>query len=524
MNPLPSMTVIDFCEWLSNELKRTEDNLDLFDLLLDKNYRSYLLKFADDFLSIQEKVNAVKQMLRIYIDSNEFEQAIKELAQHYGGLSLADFICLDIFSYGVLWHSFNSFCKNNHYRLKRDDEIDEGIFPNVILEKRHLSPKKLASSAAELASTASYRNYSEPEDKIILRCMNKVNTNLNIEIEFLEWLIQVDGQPLDFRKMPLEVFKLLASKFQIECDKTDSEIRKLTSSFKQRDAPVLFEKLSNVLAPNTSKRAKELGYIVARYQDKRVRFKCFIVPLQTDKAQYKRLIKARWYDLHYLSGDYLDIYYSDVDYGRSGFEIMNSMSQLPPSLKTKAPAIILWEKGLADAQDIDITKLDDSDIFEVIRCIVNLIRENKDMHQIIMEARNMSKELREEHRAINRNTLTIGGNAVVQGPVAVINEHGKMISSVENNPRDTDANLLHDLEKAKSVIKNYPEIDSRQKQLLNEIIDEAKNAIRENSEEQKVHSKKRFKDAIDLTGIGVKIISALSGLATVLKFFGISPV
>lgn len=56
------------------------------------------------------------------------------------------------------------------------------------------------------------------------------------------------------------------------------------------------------------------------------------------------------------------------------------------------------------------------------------------------------------------------------------------------------------------------------------IIDEAKNAIRENSEEQKVHSKKRFKDAIDLTGIGVKIISALSGLATVLKFFGISPV
>ena len=41
---------------------------------------------------------------------------------------------------------------------------------------------------------------------------------------------------------------------------------------------------------------------------------------------------------------------------------------------------------------------------------------------------------------------------------------------------------------------------------------------------KKVESKKHFKDAVDLIGVGSKLISALSGLTTVLKFFGISPV
>lgn len=351
--------------------------------------------------------------------------------------------------------------------------------------------------------------------------MNRVNLDLDIEVDFLEWLIQTSGEPIDFRKMPLKTFEVLASKFQMECEKTEIEKQKLIRSFKQTNYIVLSEKLATVLPSSTVKRAKDLGYIFSRYQDKNIRFKCFIVPLQADADEYIELMENRWYDLHYLSGDYLDIYYSKTDYGKSGYQITNQMSHIPNYLKTKAPVIVLWEQNLENAQGIDITRLNNIAMFEVIRCIVNSIRDGKNIDQIVKEANQMSKELRDEQRPVNHNTLTIGGNAVVNGPVAVVNDRGEMVSYV--GQKADDANVLHELEKAKAIIRDFSEMNDRQKQLLNEIIDETKNAIKEDSTAKKDASKKRFKDAVDLIGIGSKLISALSGLANVLKFFGISP-
>ena len=136
----------------------------------------------------------------------------------------------------------------------------------------------------------------------------------------------------------------------------------------------------------------------------------------------------------------------------------------------------------------------------------------------------MCKDLRDEQRPVTyttTNTVTIKDNATVIGPVACENS-GTMVFQSEE--RISEADVLHELEAAKKIIYKFSDINDRQKQLLAEIIDEAKNAIRDNSTDKKVESKKHFKDAVDLIGVGSKLISALSGLTTVLKFFGISPV
>lgn len=517
MNLLPDVVVIDFCEWLKTKIESQPRDLDFYDLMMDEEYSPDLRKYAEEYLYIQRYIKLIKRLLHRFIDSEDFEKCFSNLDKTFecNCFSLMDFFhCIDLFR---IEEGLFSFLKKEYGKNIRVMDIDHCGFA----EEQKIRSYELAHSASYLFSHARSDDLIPTGKKWVLQLMNRIDLDLDIEVDFLEWLIQTSGEPIDFQKMPLKTFEMLASKFQLECKKTEYEKQKLIRSFKQTNSIVLSEKLATVLPLNTVKRAKDLGYILNRYQNRNIRFKCFIVPLQADSEEYIELMEKRWYDLHYLSGDYLDIYYSKTDYGKSGYQIANQMFHIPNYLKTKAPVIVLWENDLKNARGIDITRLDNIAIFEVIRSIVNSIQDGKNLDQIVEEANRMSKELRDELRAINHNTLTISGNAVITGSVAVVNDHGEMITNV--GQRTDDAIILHELEEAKAIIREFPDLKDRQKQLINEIFEEARSAIKENSVEKKEISKKHFKDAVDLIGIGSKLLSALSGLVNVLKFFGISP-
>lgn len=67
-------------------------------------------------------------------------------------------------------------------------------------------------------------------------------------------------------------------------------------------------------------------------------------------------------------------------------------------------------------------------------------------------------------------------------------------------------------------------INDQQKELLLGILKETSVAVKSGNEKQKQDNKKRFKDAICFMGdIGTKLISALSGLTNLLKYFNITP-
>lgn len=512
MNRLPDLIIIDFCEWLNQKISSRQDSLDLFDLILNQEHSGSLKKYAKEYLGKKYYGEVIKQILHRFIDSEGFTRQIRRFEDcwypdYYDSKEL------------YYWITKMNLTDELYAFLENDIHYITPVCTEPIIE-----PYELADSVYKLFSKARNSKSISKENKLIMRLMNQGALDMGIEVDFLEWLIQTLGEPIDFRKMPLKTFEDLASKFQKACNKDEQQKRKLIKSFKQTQSFVLYEKLANVLPVNTARRARDLGYIINRYQDKNVRYKCLIIPLQADSKQYIELIEKRWYDLHYLSGDYLDIFYSKADYGKSGFQIADQISCIPEELKTNAPLIILWENDLHKAKGIDITRLDNADVFEVIRCIVNAIREDKNIEKIVEEGNQMSRELREKQRHVNNinNSLSIDGGAIVNGPVAVVNEHGEMISNIVGE-KINDADVLHELEEAKAIIRDYSEMNDRQKQLLEEIIDEAKIAIKVNSMEKKDASKKRFKDAIDLIGIGSKLLSAFSALTNVLKYFGFTP-
>lgn len=521
MNLLPDMIIIDFCEWLKKTILPERKDLDFFDLILDEHYDPDLRRYASYFL--QQYKPTCKNIFHQYIESEYFDRSVSKCDRTYKKsfnkwykqpLCDNEFIHF-CFHEGRFDKSLCEFIQETYGDL--ECFFDSNLSNNV---RSH----ELAESSRYLFSNARGDSWIQNNKQWVLQFMNRLDIDLEIESDFLEWLIRTNGQPIDIRKMPLKTFERLAERFGADCKRSKRDTEKIIRSFKQKDFIVLSEKLLAVLPINMAKRAKDLGYIVERYQNMNVQFKCFIMPLHSDTKEYQELIEKRWEDLHYLSGNYLDIYYAATDYGKSGYEIMSRMNYIPDTLKTKAPIIIIWDTDLSKAQGIDISRLDNTDIFEVIRGIVNSIQNKYELAKIVREANQMSRELREQHRAVSYSTTnnTINNNGTITGNVAAVNYGTMSANMVENFD---NFKLLEELEKAKQIISNFDDINELQRQRLSVILDEANEAVKSGSDDGQQESKKSFKDAICFMGnVGGKLIAALSGLANLLKFFGISPV
>lgn len=513
MNLLPDMIVLDFCEWLKTSIIPNCSDFDLLDLLLDERYNRKLRSYAEEFL--YQYKPSIKDILHQYIESEYFDESLNSCRDSIDRIC-SDHLC-SICDERLIHSYFHEgeFDRSISQYVKR---ICQGNREGV--NYKNIRPYELADSAAYLFFNARKGN-SKKEENPIIQFMNNLDLDLNVEIDFLEWLIKNDSKYIDIRKMPLRTFEILVDRFLMDCGKNKNDKQKLIKSFKQSDFKVLTQKLLSVLPKKQTRKANNLRYIIERYQNENVKFKCAIFPRKADAKEYKELIEKRWIDLHYVSGNYLDIYYTETDYGKSGYEIMNRMNFIPSDLKAQAPIIVIWENNLQNAKGVDISRLNNEDIFEIIQGIVNSIRKEQHIERIVEEANKMSKELRERHRAVSYNTVNITGGTV-NGNVAAVNS-GEMHTIIKNEVLNSE--LLSEIETAKQIICGFNEIDELHRERLISMIAEVKSAIENNDKEAQEKNKKGFKDAIFFMGnVGSKLIAALSGLANVLKFFGVSPV
>ena len=469
-----------------------------------------LARYARQFLNQYNP--SIRRILHSFIDSKFFDKCLQEytndLTHH-----IEIYEELDYFD-------FCYFCNKTRLDVKFKEFMNSDCIANNKYINRQITPQSLADSISFLFANVSSHEWIQHDKKWVMQYLHNLDAGLDLELDFLEWLISTNTDPIDFRKIPIKSFVSLAERYRLATNKSPVDVKKLIKSFKQSDVLALFQKIMVVTPQKRIKHAKDLGYIIDRYQDKNIPFKCFIVPRQESFMDYEELITNRWDDLHHLSKNYLDIYYAETDYGRSGYEIINQMNYIPNHLKTKAPTIIIWENDMSKAQGVDINRLDNDDVVDVVECIVNCIRENKTFDVIIKEANVMSDKLREAHRAVTNNNISISGGTIT-GNVAAEN-NGFMYSS-ESQSQDT-LKLMNELKAVKKIIQDFTELNDYQKSRLNSIVEDSMKAIKTNSEEKKEQSKKRFKDALLFLGtMGSKLVSALSDFAQVITFFGLSP-
>lgn len=456
MNQIPDIIIIDFCEWLKQQIE-TDHTVDSI---------SYIIK--------RENARALERFVKIYLTTSSSNED-----------------------------------DNNYNNSRNTSNIDAHTIICYLIELFSKNPE-----------TVSNIYHSEAN---FMSCLINMKSDRCIEVDFLEWLIDNVKKTMNFDQISDKEFKILAEDFCSDCHKSDEEMQKLISSFRRSNKYVLADKLKKLVPVKTFSKAKDLGYIWGRYYNSNVKYKCLVIPLQRDIKTYVEFIEKSRDDLHELTNNYLDIYYSKSDYTHSGFQTLKRLHYLSDNLKTRAPAIIIWEDRIVNAKSICISDLDNNELFKVIEQIVNDIREHMTINEIVEDTNMFIKKLLEEKRPIvmdyhtEYNSMFKG--ATLNGNIVAGNNSGKIVYNITNN--QDDSILIKEIESAKSIIQKCTDINKEQMLALNKILDDTIQAIKENAPEKKDENRKRFKKEINGIEIADKIISALSTLGNLLSFFNL---
>ncbi|WJY35795.1 hypothetical protein QT196_38440 [Streptomyces sp. P9-2B-2] len=134
-------------------------------------------------------------------------------------------------------------------------------------------------------------------------------------------------------------------------------------------------------------------------------------------GDFPRFISDHWRDLHHLTGDDIDIYYSQSDLTRrtSGYEIANHFRSL--QLRVDAlPALLLWEEQIEASGTLPLRDLDHIGIVEVMKTVVQAIRDGCTLENIIERASSRTNQLSrsgEKGPTVEHHGLLVIGNGGV---------------------------------------------------------------------------------------------------------------
>lgn len=502
MNPLPTTMVIDFCEWLKNRIEKesNRNEADILDLVLNQEHSSRLEEYAYEYL--YKDAYLLRQILHQFIDSEDFKCCFEDRFEK-------------IIQHGHYLHT------DSHYFFRKlcNCFCYERVFDKFLLKygKNEFASMDGPINPEHLVNSIHTILWHSDEPLLVMHFM-VVNTNLSPVIDFLEWLMINKNKPMNLERMPLEVFIQLVDEFCVSEGVRVSSREKLIRSFRQTTPGVLAQKLSLLLPKSKVKKMKNLGYIYERYSNHNIPYKCLFLPLAADAASFKSFINKFWIDLHYLSGDFLDIYYGKEELNKSGYEIRNNLKSIPKDLSNKLPCVVLWGESMNNASTIDIKGLGDGDLFRLIAMIVDLIKNSTPFNEIIERTNVMAKELVNQSKPTTHITTTITHSP---GAVAGVIDNSEITT---NTTSSADVNSFSkEATEAIKLIQGYSEINEQQKKALIEIINEAKTAIEENSPDAKSESKAKFKGFILGAGNVTKnLLAILASLATLAKFFNIN--
>lgn len=504
MNPVSSIKVIDFCEWLI-EQKGFNNNYTSIIFRITKRDSS-IYKYASEYLRQKEIFVAFEKRVQSYFDERE----LKDLPEEY----LHSHNYWDY--YGDLIQSLDDYLN----RFKHQDF--------QLLEQRLVYTRHNEEVHRLVDSTIIYLVERNPN--VLALLINKSELELSEELSFLEWMA-IKKEPAEaFCKMPYDIYADYVERYIKENDKGNTERYRLLRDYQNRGWKRIIEEVK-VLFRFKQRKEKSISDIFKRYLSGDIQYKCIVLPLSDNESQivYKRLINDSWKDLNSCTGNYMDIYYSESDTGKSGFDIAAELETLPDKLKKKAPCLIIWKNRLSSADSISINDLDNHQIVDLIRMIVEDIQTKKEFGSIIVEARNKVKEMQDSNKGVNKNYYapvingdhnTVGDNNVV-GEGNVFGNNNTVVTD-RRIDSDSKKELLVGINEAIDLIKASEELDNEMKAQLNEIMNKAKTGIEKDSKDQQENAKGDFgRIKVFLAKVAPVLIQSLAGITTIAAYFGL---
>ena len=535
MRSLPDIIVLDFCEWLMQKMEDEKSNyLSVYDFVMDQKNFGTLRAYAGEFLQKHQEDQdtrftcSVQSAIYKFIVSKDFIDALKK-SQTHCSLENPKYFLFDrcqlekcfytCFHSREVLRAWKNFCRKTENTIRED---------RMFVDRRneYISPYDLASYIRNLVFSSSIE-----KDFPVMHLMINSKAKISDVMDFLEWLQFNQKRPESVQKMPSKIFEQFVDEYIQFSEKTEIEKKKLMKIYRETGWEIIFRGLQKTFNPDTTDHSHTLSEMIDHYCNHRVKFKCIILPLSEtmSQIQYQQLISDGWSDLNSVSQDYLDIYYSEADTGKSGFDIANRIKTLPDELKTKAPCLIVWENRITEAKYIPIENLTNKQIIFIIKNMIEKMKKTDDFDIIMKEALSMAKKFEIENRPIGTyiqgdgnfvgsnndvsNSIVKGdGNTTItggDGNTVVTNQHG-------------NEQLLYELSQAQNAIKECSELNDEVKNQLILIMQNARDGAMQHSQEKSENAKKEFSILKNiLCQAAPALISVLANFTQIASFFGL---
>ena len=387
-----------------------------------------------------------------------------------------------------------------------------------------LSREELTSYAKQYLTDHHY-DYRYKHKRFPVRALAEGFISSSDEINFLEWILRRESN-LSFESMPSEVFDTLIEEYAHSNGIEPKIIEKLKKEYYHIGWATVFKRIQRWFKLERKRPQKSLADVMERYLSKQAKYNCIILPLADNEshAQFKRLIKDEWLNLNDLSGDLLDIYYSESDIGKTGYDIAMRIQSLPDDLRKTAPSIILWKDTITEAKAIQTDCLSAVQIRNTIQTIVQQIEKGKDFNTIVQEAEKTVKKQEALNHGVTYFDISGEKNAVVTGNTGntIVNQGDNSTFGDITLYHNEDKELLQEIKEAIYAINNSEEIDEDSKEQLVSIMKDAEKAEIENCDEKRSDTKKAFGYVkAFLFKAAPALVSTLANLTRIATFFGL---
>ena len=351
-----------------------------------------------------------------HVFRDHFRQYLSEIREHDPGL-IEDY------------ETWRRHAEEHHRRgIPRRPRSDERTQPLGSNESLDQAAQRLADSVRLAIDSGFYDDLIAEEPRLarFLSLVMESPENLAQALEFINWLRQREPELKLPGNIPAIEFEGMALQF---CEERGYSNGKSFSREAQRwltgaGSERIIDRIARFLGLDRRYRSAK-GQPAPRNPLDRygsVRFHAMFLFLSS--GDFPRFIEANWRDLHHLTGDDLDIYFSQKDLSErtSGYEIVKELRSL--QLRVDAlPAMLLWENQLETSGTIPLHGLDHGQIVDVVKTVVQAIRDGCSLSDVVQHG---AMHVLELQRTIDR------GIVVQSGAALLINNGGVMRDVYKN--------------------------------------------------------------------------------------------
>jgi len=313
-------------------------------------------------------------------------------------------------------------------RHPRDQETDEWTQPLGPDEPLDQAAHRLAESVRQAILGGFYDNRvaREPVLAHYLSALMPTQENVAQSIEFINWLRQREPRLRLPGSIPVTEFESLALQFCEELGYSNGRTfsqeatRWLSGNGKEQVIRRIAKFLGLGETRSPSKGQPAAHNPLDRYGA--VRFHAMFLFLSS--GDFPGFIEAHWRDLHHLTGDDLDVYFSQRDLSErtSGYEILPVLRSV--SIRVDAlPALLIWENQLENAVAVPLQGLDHGQIVAVAKAVVQAIRDGCDLSAVAERGISTASQFQ----------ATTGRGVVVEGGATLIINNGGVMGDTYKN-------------------------------------------------------------------------------------------